>query len=176
MDRRQRIRRVVLLCAHFARNMAYYRAGWDGLTLKRKEDFWKTINGNCLDIAVLEWCKLFADRKDPHHWSNIATNPADFERLLLKAVEMSDVDFAAYIKVVRTYRDKFVAHLDDELVLRPPPLDTAWAAVRFYHDHVARVEAKTGDLVNFPADLISYFGSSTIEAETYFGGPKSNTD
>lgn len=168
MNRRQQIRRVVLLCTHFARNMAYFRAGWDGSTLIRMEEFWKTINGNCLDIAVLEWCKLFADPKGAHHWSSVVTKPREFENRLLKEVDISDEDFTEYIKVVRTYRDKFVAHLDDELVLHPPPLDTGWAAVRFYYDHVFNVEAKTGDLVNLPTDLMGYFESSRTEAESHF--------
>ena len=176
MNRRQLIRRVVLLCAHFTRNMAYFRAGWDGPTLMRTDEFWKTINGNCLDIAVLEWCKLFADPKGVHHWSKVVNKPSDFERRLLKDVAMSDQDFAEYIKLVRTYRDKFVAHLDDELVLHPPPLDAAWAAVRRYHRQVINVEAKSGDLVNLPTDLMSYFDSSRKEAETQFGVAKPATE
>lgn len=51
--------------------MAYYRAGWKDKKLILGGNFWTGINGNCLDIAVLEWCKLFADRKDPHHWKKI---------------------------------------------------------------------------------------------------------
>jgi hypothetical protein len=40
----------VRLCAGFARNMAYYRAAHDRLTRI-------TIDGNFIDMAVIEWCK-----------------------------------------------------------------------------------------------------------------------
>ncbi|HKI44605.1 MAG TPA: hypothetical protein VKA08_04635, partial [Balneolales bacterium] len=68
MNENQRLRRVALLCAHFMRNLAYYRAGWGDGALKKKTEFWITVNGNFYDICVLEWCKLFADKNDKHCW------------------------------------------------------------------------------------------------------------
>lgn len=65
MTREQRLRRVVILWCHFTRNMAYYRAGWKDKKPVRSFEFWNTLNGNCLDIAVLEWCKLIGERKSP---------------------------------------------------------------------------------------------------------------
>ena len=66
------VRKLCLLCCHCVRNIAYYRVGFvneDGSGyLKQRTQFGATVNGNMLDIAVLEWCKLFADRKARHHW------------------------------------------------------------------------------------------------------------
>ena len=171
MNNRQRMRRVALLCTHFARNMAYYRAGWDGQTLRKSAEFWKTVNGNCVDIAVLEWCKLFADPKDRHCWSKIVTKPKDFERQLLKDIGLSESDFVEYIEKFRVYRDKFVAHLDHDLIAHIPPLDTAWAAVQCYYDHLTRNEAQAGDLAGLPSDLEKYYESCSKEAEAQFGAP-----
>jgi hypothetical protein len=60
MSRKDRLRRVALLCAHFTRNLAYYRAAQDRIA-RTSPEFWRTVYSNFLDIAVLEWCKLFDD-------------------------------------------------------------------------------------------------------------------
>jgi hypothetical protein len=107
----ERVRRALIVCCHFARNLTYYRAGWNKNGLLVEIDFWKGINGNCLDIAVLEWCKLFADRRDPHHWLNIIKDIDTFRYGLFGLVGGEEY-FDAYINKVKIYRDKFVAHLD----------------------------------------------------------------
>ena len=63
MTRRERVRRLFLLCTHFLRNLAFYRAGRHRGQLKRKNQYWTVVTNNCLDHCVLEWCKLFADPK-----------------------------------------------------------------------------------------------------------------
>ena len=68
MSRKDRLRRVVLLCCAFTRNLAYYRVGQeeehrDLLDAEKNEsaNFWRVANSNCVDMCVLEWCKLFGD-------------------------------------------------------------------------------------------------------------------
>jgi hypothetical protein len=65
MSRKDRVRGVVTLCRSFAWNLAYYRTGWSKKYkhLLDASDFWRAVNGNFLDMCVLEWCKLFADKK-----------------------------------------------------------------------------------------------------------------
>jgi hypothetical protein len=50
-----------------ARNIAYLpgRLGRRGTAApsERKVSFWRQVNSNCLDIAVLDWCKLFGNQK-----------------------------------------------------------------------------------------------------------------
>jgi hypothetical protein len=83
LPHRDRVRRVVLLCCAFARNVAYYRAGWADRAqpllseLHPHASFWRQVNGNFLDMAVLDWCKLFGDPKETprkrlakHHWGH----------------------------------------------------------------------------------------------------------
>jgi hypothetical protein len=73
----ERRRRVILLCCSFARNLAFYRARESGkaralLSASHPQaSFWRQANGNFLDICVLEWCKLFGDKKGKHHWSRV---------------------------------------------------------------------------------------------------------
>jgi len=86
VTRRDRLRRVVLLCVHFSRNLAYYRAGHDRLT-NASPSFWITIDGNFLDMAVMEWCKLFGDQKGRHSWVKVVTDPSRFEAELLSNLD-----------------------------------------------------------------------------------------
>jgi len=156
ITKRDRLRRVVLLCAHFARNLAYYRAGHDRLT-KTSPPFWRTVDGNFLDMAVLEWCKLFGDQNGKHFWGRVVADPARFKSDLLGDLGITGAQLTGYIGEMRDYRDKFLAHLDDLAVMDIPPLDQARAAVEFYHRHVALYEAAAGDLANLPTDPASYF-------------------
>jgi hypothetical protein len=183
LPRRDRIRRVVILCCAFARNLTYYRAGSAGeatqllSTGHPEASFWRQVNSNFLDIAVLDWCKLFGDQKKTHtsrigkhHWRRVVTDPEAFESRLLAKLDIDAEAFAALISKMRDYRDQFVAHLDDGLVMNIPELATASAAVTFYHRHVVEVEAQPGDLERLPdVDKFSRgWGDCIREAERIY--------
>jgi hypothetical protein len=152
LTRRERLRRVVILCASFARNVAYFRAGQSqtGSAVRAPSHacsaFWTQVSANSLDIAVLEWCKLLGDEKDKHFWGNVVTDPAAFEASLLANLGMTASDFDGLGKKMRRYRDKFVAHLDSDAKMDIPPLTAALAANSFYHGHIVRAEAAADDL------------------------------
>ena len=68
LTRGKRLRRVVIVCASFGRNLAYYRVGQEKGRAVHPEDqrhasFWRQVNGNFLDLCVLEWCQLFGERE-----------------------------------------------------------------------------------------------------------------
>jgi len=91
---------VVLLCAHFARNLAYYRAGHSRLT-RTSPPFWITIDANFIDMAVIEWCKLFSDRRGKHFWANVVTDPSGFERAMLAHLGVTTDELASYVYEMR---------------------------------------------------------------------------
>jgi hypothetical protein len=152
LTRRERLRRVVILSASFARNVAYFRAGQSHTGSEARAPsstrsaFWAQVSNNCLDISVLEWCKLLGDDKDKHFWRNVVDDPPAFEASLLSHLEMTETDFADFAKKIRRYRDKFVAHLDADAKMDIPPLTAALAANSFYHGHIDTMEAAAGDL------------------------------
>jgi hypothetical protein len=166
--KRDRLRRVVILCEHFVRNLAYYRAGHDGLS-KASPQFWVTVNTNFIDMAVIEWCKLFGDRRGRHFWGDVLTDASRFEAEMLRHLGITAPEFAGYVNEMRTYRDKFLAHLDDLNVMNVPFLEPAKAAVEFYHGHVVRYEAVAGDLDGLPTDLADYYCHCFDEAQTIYG-------
>jgi hypothetical protein len=175
---RERKRRVLLLALAFTRNMAFYRAGWSaGKYTGPKTQFWITANGNFIDAATLEWWKLFCDKRGKHHWRKVVANPAKFETDLLAHIDITAAEFDALINEVSTYRDKFVAHLDDKRTLVPPRLDRLWAAVQFLFRHVLKVEmtqaeadeVRDGLLAsNLPTDIGDYQKERLAEGKSEY--------
>src|SRR5437899_1372655 len=126
LTRKECLRRVARLCCHCLKNIAYYKTGWRTSTHLFKEDqFWTIASNNFLDISVLEWCKLFGDTKSEYYWKKIVTEPLTFFDGLLRVLKVTEIDFSTYVDEVRTYRDKFVAHLDHKRVADIPKLEIA---------------------------------------------------
>ncbi len=169
MTKSQRLRRVALLCAHFARNLAYYRAGGSNVS-KASPQFWITLQGNFVDVATLEWCKLLGDTRGRHFWKNVVTDKSRFEAELLAELAMTADEFSKLVDTIRTYRDKFVAHLDDLTTMNIPFLDRAHAAVNFYHRYIVQHEGASSDLTHLPTDLASYYDECYAEAISVYAG------
>lgn len=136
MNHEQRIRRVAILCCHCLRNIAFYRAGWQHGNLRINRQFWVNANGGFLDAAVLEWCKLFAERDGQHHWRRIVSNHAAFSNGLYAHLGISQKEFRNYAKPILRYRNKFVAHLDEELVMQIPRMRLARKSAAYLYDYL----------------------------------------
>lgn len=145
MDRTKRLRRVGILCCHFARNYAYYKAGWENGHFKVKDQFWVSLNGNFLDISVLEWYKLFGDHKDKHHWKKVMRHDQTFKNSMFESLNITQTDLDEVYGSIKSYRDKFVAHLDSEETGNIPKLDDALHMVSFYYSEVKKICDSTAD-------------------------------
>ncbi|MFL9860076.1 hypothetical protein PQR72_30815 [Paraburkholderia madseniana] len=175
----QFVRKLCLLCCHCARNIAYYRVGFANENgaggLKEPTQFGATVNSNMLDIAVLEWCKLFADHKARHHWKRFIRSEDDQKRFLgelLGTTGLSLNEWKRYLDEMRVYRDKFVAHLDEQNVMRIPSLGTALESVFFLYADVrlsspAEIFA-TSHLANLPDDLSDYYNACRDEGRAAY--------
>jgi hypothetical protein len=178
LTRTDRLRRVVIVCSSFVRNLGYYRAGWHE-TAKHlltetatHASFWRQMNSNSLDVAVLEWCKLFIDRQGEHCWRRIVADEDKFKAALLDRLKLTADQFQQHCETMRGYRNKFVAHLDTDATMNIPMLDVADAAARFYHEHVVTKEAKPGELsglADTPEKLRLGFKQCVDEARAVFG-------
>ena len=157
MTRRQHLRRAGILCCHFLRNLAFYRAGRRKGKLIFKDQFWVNANGNFLDICVLEWCKLFGDKRGQHYWRKVVTNQVAFLANLLHAVGQTEVEFDAYVEEMRSYRDKFVAHLDSEEVMSIPKLRIARMSVFFFYDYLLANEEKDSCFHDAPPKAACFY-------------------
>lgn len=157
MTRRQRLRRVGKLCCHFLRNLAFYEAGWRNGELIFKDQFWVTANGNFLDICVLEWCKLFGDKRGQHYWPKVVTDQTTFLAELLRVLGQTEVEFDSYVEEMRTYRDKFIAHLDSEEVMNIPKLRAAQRSVVFLYDYLRANEEDNNCFHDAPAKASLFY-------------------
>jgi hypothetical protein len=120
-------------------------------------------------MAVIEWCKLFGDRRGEHGWAKVVTDAPLFDAELLSHLGIGADELAKYVKEMRAYRDKFLAHLDDLPIMNIPFLDRAQAAVDFYHHYVVQQEAATHDLADLPIDLADYYNHCVAEATAIYG-------
>ena len=140
MTRRQLLRRAGILCWHFLRNLAFYKAGWKNGQLVTNDQFYMNANSNFLDVCVLEWCKLFGDKGGQHYWRKVVSDHEAFFVELLQKLKITETEFEEYVKGMRIYRDKFVAHLDTEEIMYPPKLRTARKSVSFLYKYLLENE------------------------------------
>jgi hypothetical protein len=136
MTRKEHLRRVMILCRHCLRNLAFYKAGWRGPSLIRKGHFWSNLNCNFLDICILEWCKLFGDPRGKNCWQKVISDCPGFQAGLLSELGISEAEFKVYIFDTKKYRDKFVAHLDLEPTMDIPRLDLAMISASYLYDYI----------------------------------------
>ena len=157
MTRRQLLRRAGILCCHFLRNLAFHKAGWKNGQLVTNDQFFVNANSNFLDVCVLEWCKLFGDKRGEHYWRKVITDQEAFFVGLLQRLKLTEAEFEAYVKSMRTYRDKFVAHLDTEEVMYPPKLRTARKSVSFLYEYLLANEEIDGCFHDAPQKASRFY-------------------
>lgn len=168
MTRRQILRRVGILCCHCLRNLAFYEAGWQQGELIFKDQFWVNTNSNFLDICVLEWCKLFGDRRGKHHWRKVITDHASFLDDLLRTVNFNEAEFDAYIETMRDYRDKFIAHLDAEEVMHPPELAVVRKSVSFLYDYLIANQEEDACFNDAPTNASSFYKTHAVQGKRVY--------
>jgi len=144
LSREDRLRRVGILCCSFWRNVTLYRALQNDIDALRlctepnpNQEFWTQIHSNFFDIAVIEWCKLFGNKKDTpasrlekHHWRRIVEDESPFRQSLFTELAIDENDFEDIVDQMRTHRDKFAAHLDNDKTIYPPNFDIPSKAVK----------------------------------------------
>lgn len=164
----ERLRRVALLTRHCIDNIACYRAGWATDSKGEKHvvvqrNFWIRANGNFLDIAVSEWCKVFADRRSKHHFARVMPEAATLLAGLTAALGMDEAAYGALIAGVREYRDKFVAHLDDQRVMNVPAMQPLLDSAIFLYDTLCTNEATVVHLTGLQPDAKEFYDKRFAE-------------
>ena len=168
MTRRDRLRRTAKLCLHCLRNLAFYRAAHDARQAWAGEQFWVTAHNDFLDIAVLEWCKVFGDERAMHDWRKTVTDTAAFLPSLLDHIRLTEGMFNDYIGEMRTYRDKFVAHLDQENRMDIPNMAPAIKSAQFLYQHLLQIENDCDAFPDAPASAVAFFRQFLGEARKVY--------
>jgi hypothetical protein len=125
------------------------------------------VNGNFVDMCVLEWCKLFADRNGKHFWGTVVTAPDSF-KAGLRHLRLDEGAFQNKIEEMRRLRDKHIAHQDSDSIGYTPKLDIAKKAVWFYHAQVVNQEANRADLERLPVELDAGYAECEEEAKAIY--------
>ena len=152
----------------FCEELCLLSGSWDGKKTKATNEFWATVQCNFIDIAVLEWLKLFGDHNDKHHWKKIIEDRETFKKEMLSSCKITEDELAKSRDSIKEYRDKFIAHLDSEEVMHIPVLDTPLALVKYYYSCVAN-ELNEKRLRNLPKDIDNYYQECFQAAENHFG-------
>ncbi len=159
-----RARRAAFLCCHFARNFAYYSVFRKSLDLG-KEGFWLTVHGNFIDVCVLEWCKLFGNRNGKYHWKNTLSDPGKFRSELLRTHGIDEAALEKLWNEVKSYRDDFVAHLEEQETTVIPNMNVAYLLVEFYYRKLQLGYPALQTHIALPAHVDRYYDSCLREAE-----------
>lgn len=137
-------------------------------------NFWRVILGSCLDMAVIDWCKLFgSDHEDhqPAHWKNQVPEVKhdEFRSGLFAAVGLSTDEWLDYWNGVKGYRDNHAAHFNEEYLLTEkastyPDLTVALEAAYFYYGYLLEMMDAQGIAHRYPKDIRKYCRRFTDQA------------
>lgn len=124
-------------------------------------NFWRVLHGNLLDMAVLEWCKLFGSDDEEHqqvHWRNVFEDEAEFRTGLFAHLGMEQETWRAYWQQMKAYRDQHVAHLDFNRrdVTHYPDLAGALSSAVYYYSRLIQELRALGE-TRFPDNLSDYY-------------------
>jgi hypothetical protein len=148
--------------------LAFFRAAHDARRQWMGQQFWATAHDNFLDIAVLEWCKVFGDIRAKHDWRKVVTDKDLFFLKLLDHLRLTKALFDEYINEMRTYRDKFIAHLDEENRMNIPNISIAIKSTQFLYQWMLMEEDDGDAFWDAPENSVLFFRKFISQArETY---------
>lgn len=168
LPRDSRLRRVMICCCAIVRNVAYYNGRWVRGTPIFDSNIERTINGNFMDMAVLEWCKLFGEtRHEPQHWQRVilcVDQRREFKAGLVKALGCSNGDWNATRRRCLAYRNDFLAHLGSEPTMLTPMLDPVLKSAAHYYEFIRTTEMPSAD----PADIHAFYETCSKAGAEYY--------
>lgn len=137
MDNQTKLIYAERTCLEFAKNVAISVVTRQKLgTGKGINNFWSEISHNALELAILNWCHLFGQRKDHLHWSNVLKSKELFKEELLSYLEVTEEKWTEYWGQLKKYRDKDVAHVEIINYSMIPSLEIAIHSVAFYYSKI----------------------------------------
>jgi hypothetical protein len=176
LTRHEQLRRVVQMCGTCLRNIAYYRAGWDGTKPFFASPIHKQINSNFIDMAVIEWCKLFGEPKhEPQHWQHIIDTidkRKAFMGELIAHVGGDRHDWNKHRTRCMNYRNDFLAHVGLERTMHLPHLDMCQRSAVFY----ARLVYSKEMSPPVCSDPEAYYQDHLEEGLKFYGRPLSRSE
>lgn len=165
---REQVEETLKILLHIAQSIAIMRAIASN-KVKNTQAFWLPIQGNCYDLAVIEWCKVFPPNTGYLHFKSIMPNDKDkkFEAELCKFLDIDKDKYNSYVKELKTYRDKLISHTDKnwrDHIPELPYLEIALRSTFFFYKYFLSYYKKDH---NSEAG-INFFGHGINDLEDYY--------
>ena len=87
---------------------------------------------------------------------------------MLSTLRLTENQFETYINEMRTYRDKFVAHLDLDKIMQIPRLQIARQSVAYLHDYLLSHEDDGGFFPEAPPKAARFYQLRANEAKEVY--------
>lgn len=165
MSRHEELTSHLFRLVHLARSAEMKRV-LTAVDPEPRLNFWRLILGNQLDIAVLEWCKVFGSDGEATHWKKVvpADNHDQFRTDLLGALGVTADAWTDYWNQMKGYRDNLVAHhIELNRVPNYPILDLALKSSFFYYKYLINELRLLGE-TRYPDDLQTYCAAFQAQA------------
>lgn len=128
-------------------------------------NFWNLIYGGLLDLAVLEWTKVFGSNAEPTHWKGIVDDHDAFRNELFRSIGVSERQWSEYWNEMKAYRDEAVAHHSNPSFTHYPKLDLALQSCYFYYGYVIAKARSLGE-TKYPDSLEEYCKDFATQSST----------
>ncbi len=148
------------------RNIAAHKS-----LFKYKDDFnknyWEVIFNNFLEIAFVDWYKLFISTNDASHWSNTVINKENFRCELLKYLSLSQPAWDEYTDSLQRYRDsvQVLSEQKGHAELYPDLSSVVIACYVYYGEIIKELRALKNN--DHPDDIKEYYRSCLHEATAF---------
>ncbi len=166
-EREMLLRRVVLKCVDFTRQLSYHRALAE-CTQNFTQNFWIYMYNNTIDLAVLDWFHLFGYHNDDLHWKQVVTDIPAFRNQLLQSLQKTEDEWEAYRNTIKGYRDKDVAHIEVRPVSKVPDMTLALRATALYYSTVFTELSMFPNYDRFPKQIEEYYANSLAQSKAIF--------
>lgn len=113
---------------------------------------------------MLEFCKLFAEKRGRHHWRKVVSDQTAFLTGLLPTLGMNETELNEYIQTFRFYRNKYLAHLDEETTGNFPDLGPGKDAVSYLYDYILEHEDEGDFFLDASATAADFYADRKEEA------------
>jgi len=103
-------------------------------------NYWRLINGDLLNLAILDWLEIFGSDLESAHWKIIANNEEEkrlFKDNLFKYLEVSPEQWDEKWERLKSFKDDLAAHhLQEGPIAICPHLDLVLKSSCFYYEYL----------------------------------------
>jgi hypothetical protein len=142
-----------LTVSSFVAHLAYHRGLWAVRNrIKNHKAFWATTIQSHLELALINWCKVFGSERQDIHWTKTTTgNTEDLRNRMLSKTGFTENERKGYQTKIRDFRDKFVAYLDMDGVMHGglPDFDPALQVAYAYEEWAKAIESALREYASF---------------------------